>query len=358
MEPREIEKALVFAPRNCTGNSGAVGDTVLQTSFIRTLLDRSLFPAVKELHWWGTRGVISCLFPHFNRLVGVHEWKGDLEGLEEDKAFPKLMSTEHNNGKSFVFICTHDKEVVKKIRCDAGLNVVCYEPVNGLDAQSSIHLTRQLHSTLCHLGIHVSNPAWPRIEVSASNINEARKCMAPEILCGGGSEASQEGLHAFDADVDRIYLLLPGLKHGSWDRRTWNVTKWKELVRILAEVGVVIVGCDADEVGAGKDIIAGEPTYNWRFVKKLTLQEIASWACSATVCIARDSGPMHVAAAAVGPQGYARVLGLFSVMCPDTWSPLSDNFKGLGRWPLPLEPYITPDEVALQATQWKMTESE
>ncbi len=36
----DLKWVALFAPPNCTGNSGVVGDTILQTSLVRTLLDR------------------------------------------------------------------------------------------------------------------------------------------------------------------------------------------------------------------------------------------------------------------------------------------------------------------------------
>jgi hypothetical protein len=61
---------------------------------------------------------------------------------------------------------------------------------------------------------------------------------------------------------------------------------------------------------------------------------------------------MHVVAAAVGPRGRPRVIGLLSVMNPDTWKPLSENLDLLGEWPRPLERCVTSDEVAVRAAHY------
>ena len=152
-----------------------------------------------------------------------------------------------------------------------------------------------------------------------------------------------------------MFLLHPSLKHQTHDSRTWSIREWKELARILGEVGNVVVAFRGDGQGervAAQDIIAGEPTYNARFALGVTLRERAEYACAATISIARDSGPMHVAAAARSPEGAARVIGLFSVMSPDTWTPRSEAFRSLGQWPLPLELCVTPKEVAVAAANW------
>ena len=57
----ELRHVALFAPRNCTGNSGDIGDTVLQTSLLRTLVDRSVFPSLATVHWWGTKWVVDRL---------------------------------------------------------------------------------------------------------------------------------------------------------------------------------------------------------------------------------------------------------------------------------------------------------
>jgi hypothetical protein len=353
----DLTRVLLFAPRNCTGNSGAIGDTILQTSFVRTLLDRSLFPDLQEIHWWGTKWVIDQLFDYFHREVVVHKWAGEADELGNDPQYSDLTRSVRTSrhGESAVFICTRNESVEEKIKADSGERH-CLVPEKPLDAQSPVHLSRQLHSCLDRFGIYISDLPQPRIVVTEAEIDCAMQDLTWERL-KGECELFVEGKHPYELGVDRVFLLYPGLKHGVQDRRTWGIDKWRELVRILGEVGVVIVACDARDVAearaeanAAQEIVAGEQTYNWRFAKKLPLKKLSAWACASTVCVARDSGPMHVAAASVGPKGPARVLGLFSVMCPGTWRPLSDNFEGMGQWPLPLEPYVTPDEVAVQAT--------
>ena len=353
-----ITRILLFAPQNCTGNSGAVGDTILQTSFVRTLLRRDLFPRLRELHWWGTRWVITDLFPDLNTsLVRVYEWDGSVKSLDENPQYRSLRQSIRaaDNSSTVAFVCTRNEGIARKVKADLR-TIRCLEPTESLDAQSPVHLSRQLHSCLEGLSLYVPDLPQPRIPVTDGEINEARKAMRLPIL-RKTCEVSSQVKHSYDLEVDRVFLLQPGLQKGLVDKRTWTVEKWKELAQILGEVGVVIVACDARDTAeaeraAAKEIVTGDQTYNWRFARRLKLKELAAWACASTVCIARDSGPMHVASAAVGPRARAPVVGLFSVMCPDTWRPLSDSFKGLGRWPLPLDPYITPADAAVEATHW------
>ncbi len=356
--PDSISRILLFAPQNCTGNSGAVGDTILQTSFVRTLLSRDLFPALPKIHWWGTQQVIDSLFPDMKAsLAGVYQWDGTIDGLNRNQV--RDFGATSDDSSTVAFICTRDADVAEKVKADLQ-TIPCFEPTEPLDAQSPVHLSRQLHSCLESLDLHIPDLPQPCIRTSADEIEKAKEAMQLQNL-RENCEVSNRGKHTYDLDVDRVFLLQPGLQQRMVDKRTWSVEKWKELSQILGEVGVVIVGCDARdkeesklERAAAQEIVTGDQTYNWRFARRLKLKELAAWACAATVCIARDSGPMHVAAAAVGPRGRARVLRLFSVMCPGTWNPLSDSFKGLGRWPLPLDPYITPADAAVQATHWNI----
>jgi glycosyl transferase family 9 (putative heptosyltransferase) len=356
---KDVTTALLFAPKDCTGNSGAIGDTILQTSLLRTLIDRSVFPNLEEIHWWGTKGVIEELFPSLCGVVQVHDWTGAPDDLQSnpDGASHYHRLREAVGTEAAVFICTRNEDVITKLRKDFGHSPCC-EPATPLDAQSPVHLSRQLHSCLDVFGIYVTHLPEPRIEVTQADIDAVRHAMNQLRT---ESDHAVEGKHTFKLGVDRVFLLQPGLKANVHDRRTWNSDKWKELVRILGEVGVVIVACDkretpdakAEQLAAyGIAVADGVQTYNWRFDKRLSPRELAAWACASSVCVVRDSGPMHVCAAAIGPKERARVLGLFSVMCPDTWRPLSASFKGLGQWPLPLEPYVTPDRVAVEATHW------
>ena len=114
----DLTRVLLFAPRNCTGNSGAVGDTILQTSFVRTLLDRSLFPGLQEIHWWGTKWVIDELFDYFHREVVVHNWAGEADELDKDPQYVNLTSSicTSKRGESAVLICTRNESVEKKVK--------------------------------------------------------------------------------------------------------------------------------------------------------------------------------------------------------------------------------------------------
>lgn len=365
IQASDVQGALVFAPKDCTGNSGAVGDTILQTSFIRTLLDRSLFPKLGCVHWFGTKWVIDSLFPYFREAcVITHAWGGGEKELVGNCEYQVLAGQAQTGGllKVCVFICTRDEKAIQKIRRDF-VKMPCFLPKHLLDAQSQTHLSRQIHTCLDGFNMSVSDIPQPRIVVTEDEISDAHTAMGlQKLLANPNTIERVEGRHEYNLSIDRTFLLHPGLQHGLTDRRTWGVEKWKELVHILGEIGVVVVACDdrstpeakAEETAA-KEIVMGRQTFNWRFVIKLSLKDLAVWACSSDVTIARDSGPMHVASAAVGPTGHARVLGLFSVMCPSTWKPLSENFKGLGQWPLPLDPYVMPAEVAIRATHWEET---
>lgn len=333
----------LFASQNCTGASGVIGDTILQTSLVRTLLDRSLFPQLEKVHWWGVEWVVKDLFGYLKApLVEMHDWDESIDGLPSVHYIKEC-------GIEATLICTRNEDVVSKLKADLH-PLPCFEPANPLDAQSSTHLCHQLHSCLSKLGIYVADLPHPRIGVTETEIENVRSQMTQEGLKKGSIEWS-EGKQPFKPGVDQVFLINPGVSDVP-DNRTWPWERWKALVSILAEIGVVIVYYDpnkSDQERAARNMISGKNTFKGRFAKGFGLRDLAAWACASTVCIVRDSGPMHVMAYAVGPTAVPRVLGLFSVMCPDTWKPLGENFEALGQWPLPLEPYLTPDQVAVKA---------
>ena len=329
-----------MAPRNCTGNSGDVGDTVLQTSLVRSLLNRTLFPQLATVHWWGTKWVVDQLFPDLPDNVTVHTWNGDAATLPGPKDVGRF-------GIGAILVCTRDPAVMSAL--SANTKIPC-SPSAPLDANSSQHLCRQLHTCLSGLGLHVSDFPEPRIVVGRDEARSAKKQISPQPLAKRSTRWI-EGVQDFRPLVDRVFLVNPAIGERE-DKRTWPADTWRTLVEYLAGVGVVIVSYnpkDPSEKSAAESILGSGTTFKSRYAIGLSLRELAAYSCASTVCIVRDSGPMHVMAAAVGPQGRPKVLGLVSVMNPATWRPLSAHFESMGEWPLPLRACLTPEQVAVRA---------
>jgi len=342
-KPHEVKQVALFAPPNCTGNSGVVGDTVLQTSLVRSLLDRSLFPNLQKVHWWGAKSIIDLLFKYSSTQVNTYEWDG------KAKSTPSAHSV-NSKHMDIALICTRDRIAIDTLKRKL-TKLPCYIPDPPLDAQSSNHLCSQLHTCLSLLDVRVTDTPRPRIIINEEEIAEARKSLKPKYLEKLSSEVVQ-GEQDFYPDYDKIFLVSSSVGAVE-DPRTWSRISWKRLVRLLSAVGPVVVVYnpkDNAEKRAAEDIVAGEISFKPRFAVGLNLRELAAWSCVSTVVIARDSGPMHVVSATVGPNGMPQVLGLVSVMHPSTWKPLSDNFHSMGEWPLPLEDCLSPREVAVKAS--------
>lgn len=337
-----LKQIALFAPPNCTGNSGIIGDTILQTSLARTLLDRSLFPQLEKVHWWGAKWVVDQLFGYLEPHVETYDWNGSVKDLPD-------MAEIRKKDIQAILICTRDIAAIDTLRENLS-DLPCYTPAKPLQAQSSTHLCHQLHSCLTGLGVYVTDLPSPRIVVTQEEIENAQNQMIQANLFKSSTERVV-GKQDFDPDADKIFIVIPAVG-ASEDRRTWSRDTWKALVRILAEVGVVVVYYNPQDEAqrrAAGDMVSGEPSFKSRFAIGLKLRELAAWACVSTVNVVRDSGPMHVVAATVGPKGRPRVLGLVSVMHPDTWKPLSENLELMGQWPLPLNQCVTPDQVAVKA---------
>ncbi|MBL8161772.1 MAG: hypothetical protein JNJ61_07280 [Anaerolineae bacterium] len=337
-----LKRVVLLAPPNCTGRSGIIGDTILQSSLVRTLLDRSLFPRLEKVYWWGAKWIVDEIFPYFKPHVETYEWDGTVAKL------PNIAQITKTSEIDAALICTQNDEVIASVKGLSG--IPCFAPVKPLNAQSSDHLCRQLHSCLDDLGLHVADLPSPRIVVDQDELNDVRDQMTQEKLAKLSSERVF-GEQDFDPSTDKVFLIIPAVGVVE-DRRTWTRDEWKKLVHILAEVGMVAVLYNPEDESqrrAAGDMVSGEPSAKPRFAIGLRLHELAIWACVSTVSIVRDSGPLHVVAASVGPEGRPRVLGLFSIMRPSTWKPLSDNLYTIGQWPLPLSQAVTPNEVAVRA---------
>jgi ADP-heptose:LPS heptosyltransferase len=341
-----VKHVALFAPPNCTENSGAIGDTVLQTSLVQTLLDRRLFPELETVHWWGAHWVINQLFPDLSPRVQAYAWNGAVDTMP-------TAETVLRQNVSVAFICTRNESATSAIRA-ALPTVPCYTPKMPLNAQSSIHLCRQLHTCLQDLGLSIPAVPRPRIVVTDDDLEAAKRDLTIQNLKQRNvSTERTAGKESFNVAYDKLFLISPSLgQHQEDDRRTWLLGTWRRLAYLLGNVGPVIVAYnpgDRFERRGAEEAVLGELSFWPRFAIGLTLRDIAVLACASTVCVARDSGPMHVAAAAASPAGPASVIGLVSVFNPETWRPLSNGFEGMGQWPLPLEDCVRPEEVAVRA---------
>lgn len=337
-----VKRIALFAPANCTENSGAIGDTILQTSFVRTLLDHCLFPELEVVHWWGADWVVNQLFQDLSPRVEAHVWNGALDTIPAPETI--LL-----HDVSIAFICTRNEAVTSAIRA-ALPSIPCYVPRMPLNAQSSVHLCRQLHTCLEDLGLSIPDVPRPRIIVTGDDLKAGNEDLTIQNLKHVSTERTA-GKESFNVAFDKLFLVSPSLGQEE-DRRTWLLGTWRRLAYLLGNVGPVIVAYKPDdrfERRGAEEVVLGEPSFWPRFAIGLTLRDLAVLACASTACVARDSGPMHVAAAAASPVGRASVIGLVSVFNPETWRPLSDDFEAMGRWPLPLEDCVRPEEVAVRA---------
>lgn len=353
-QARDIEYICLFAPQNCTGASGMIGDTVLQTSLVRTLLDRSLFPSLKRVYWWGAASILNSLFPDLKRHVVFETWDGGVDTM------PDLGELAAQNVDA-ILVASRDHRVIERLRSYEH-RIACYYPAQPLHPQSNVHLTRQMHTCLVELGIDVENPPQPRIIVLKEQVIDACRGIDAIGVVGKskGSEYNVDvvdyvsGKMTFDPEVDRVFLVNPGVG-GRNDERTWPIEAWQEMVRLLSNVGLVIVSYNpgkSSERLAAQSIIFGrtnEPAFKPRFAVGLNLEQLARWACASNACIVPDSGPMHVVSASICLNVRPRVLGLIGTMSPSTWKPLGENFEAMGQWPLPLSNSLSPHDVVVRA---------
>lgn len=271
-----LKTIALFAPPNCTGNSGVIGDTILQTSLVRTLLDRSLFPDLQQIHWWGAKWVVEELFGYFKPYVECRDWDGSPGNLPSAEDL-------RNHQFDAALICTREAAVIERIKSLMG-TVPSYTPARPLRAQSSVHLYRQLHSSLIGLGLDVTDVPSPRIPVGQEALDRARANTTRERLVAASSERTI-GKQDFDPEVDQLFLLVPAV--GALDdARTWSRDSWASLVRTLSEVGVVVVYYnpkDSAQRQAAGFMVSGPQSFKSRFAIGLSLPELATWACLSTV---------------------------------------------------------------------------
>ena len=100
---------------------------------------------------------------------------------------------------------------------------------------------------------------------------------------------------------------------------------WSDLSNTLAQQGVLHIVCPGPQEEARCEQLTPKAT----ILTGIRLNELAALFEQATVVIANDSGPMHLAAASG-----ASVVGLFGATSPERTRPWGGRYLGeLGRWP-------------------------
>ena len=190
LSPTTIKHIAVFAPAGCTGYPGTIGDTILQSSLIETLLHRHHFPALERVAWWCHPVAAELFHGRYSRLAFV-PWPA------RDSIPPP---PEGDPSFDVAIICLHDEETERAI---AGLPWLAGTPMLApdppLSADSDIHLTRQLHSSLRAFGLHDITPAPPSLTPSQqamATVDDELRHLGwghePFILCSVGAGDQDE----------------------------------------------------------------------------------------------------------------------------------------------------------------------
>ena len=141
------------------------------------------------------------------------------------------------------------------------------------------------------------------------------------------------------APSDSLVAVHPWTSH---PRKQWPVSRYRDLVRILAErlpMRVVVIG-GPDERSRAQDVLpGGVPVVD--LVGRLTLKQLAALLQRARILISNDSGPVHLASAV-----HTKTVVLFGTSDPGTgprrWGPWGTEHTIICK---PSMEAITVDEV-------------
>ncbi len=165
-------------------------------------------------------------------------------------------------------------------------------------------------------GIHVIEQA---VEVAGAVANEGLPTMLPWLPVSENAERQcDELVAAFKGR--RFVILNPG---AGWGAKRWPTERYGEVARRLAErdYGVVI------NSGPGEEILAGEvnaASGNIALTPSPALKELIALTRRASLVIAGDTGPLHLASALGRP-----VVGIFGPTDPARNGPFGGNFRVL-----------------------------
>ncbi len=292
-----IRNIAYLATNGCTGFPGEIGDGLLQSSLAITLSEGLVFPCVENVDWYCPPAMTHLLInEEAGKKTRLIPWK-----KAEDPLPPR------NAVYDLCLVCHHQPETVIQNLNEQFSNADIFSPQPALNPQSDTHLTKQLHSALRDYQTDIEIPK-PRINLIDCEISRAR----------GYIEALQ---------LKENNYVVCGISSGD-PRRLWSVKKWTEFIeKALTQMPVLIFHgpSDKDREYASEvysNFIAGV------YLRSTSLRNLAAVSLEAKVCIAPDSGPMHVMSAAG-----AKVVDIISVMNPKTWDFASDKVVLAGKYP-------------------------
>ena len=344
MNTKGVHQIAIFAPAGCTGYPGAVGDTILQTTLLYTLANKAIFESLERVEWW-CAPVAASLFKHELGCLGIdvvpNPWNGMAKGIPD----PADAGTEFDLALVCMRHATETKEEVRK-RGLIKQGAEIWMPEPPLDPQRSVHVTEQLHSCLRKVDVGaIQRPRIVPLEDERVWAQRKRDSLSEKWV-------SRNNLNAKDIGFAFSNFSLCSVAAGDPEKR-WDKDKWVELVLGLLLNGPVWVwyGNTRDEenlAGAIEDDLKRELLTRDLYemgvrVEKTELRQLAALASIATICIAPDSGPMHVMSASG-----ACVINMVSKMNPETWRPLSEKVVTVGEWKMPLR-YLTARDVLQEA---------
>ena len=162
----------------------------------------------------------------------------------------------------------------------------CREPLNGFFTNrrvtpppSARHVVDQNLALLAPLGVPAGDPEFPLVVAGEADA-------ASELFFTGA------GLKA----RDRVVVLNPGA--GRPDKR-WPIGHFRELARRLTDesAATVLVVWGPGELAGARAIVDGAARQRALLVPRTSLQELAGVLRRASVVVAADTGPLHLAAA-------------------------------------------------------------
>lgn len=169
----------------------------------------------------------------------------------------------------------------------------------------------------CSAAQHENGPKWSREEHEVD-----RWCRL--VSCAGGQCGREDLRLPRSVPGDGPVVVHPGAASAA---RRWPERRWREVVRVLVDRGheVVVTGARTEGAVCAGVIAGTQQTRN--LAGKLSVPALAELVASASLLLAGDTGPAHLATAFGTPS----VL-LFGPTSPARWGPVIDPDRHVVLW--------------------------